>query len=109
MDHHQLDVHGNLWTDLDLGTGVHAFDNNARGSTMDEVYWNVRATKDLTYPPPGLKNIVVGLQGTGPEIQGTNAPWVEVVNPAELKPKNLFHAQLAKRIGVAKARAVLGN
>jgi hypothetical protein len=109
MDHHQLDVHGNLWTDLDLGTGVHAFDNNARGSTTNEVYWNVRAAKDLAYPPPALKNIVVGLQGTGTQIRGTNAPWVEVINPSELEPKNLFRAQLEKRIGIAKAKAILGN
>lgn len=109
FDHHQLNVHGNLWTDIDVGTGIHIWANNSRGSTMDEVYWNIRAARDIPYPPFKLKNIVVGITGPGTEMRGTSAPWVEVINPAELEPKDIFQAQLAKRTGVAKAKAVLEN
>jgi hypothetical protein len=109
LDHHQPNVHGNLWTDIDVGKGVHIWINNSRGSTMDEVYWNIRAARNILYPDPKLKNIVVGLTGPGMEIRGTNAPWAEVIAPADLEPQNLFQAQLEKRIGAAQARAVLKN
>jgi len=66
--------------------------------------WSVRAAKDLAYPPPALKNIVVGLQGMEPRFADERAV-VEVINPSEIEPKNLFRAQLEKRIGVAKAKA----
>jgi hypothetical protein len=109
LDHHQPNVHGNLWTDIDVGKGIHIWINNSRGSTMDEVYWNIRSAKDIPYPPFNLKNIVVGITGPGLEIRGTNAPWAEVIAPADLKPPNLFRAQLEKRIGIANAEAVLRN
>jgi hypothetical protein len=76
---------------------------------MDEVYWNIRSAKDIPYPPFKLNNIVVGMTGPGIEMRGTNAPWAEVTAPAELKPQDLFRAQLEKRIGFAKAKAVLGS
>jgi hypothetical protein len=109
LDHHQPDVHDNLWTDIDVGSGNYAWMNNVQGSTTNEVYWNIRTANNIPYPDPKLKNIVIGFSGPGKEVRNPGGPWVEVIEPAELEPKNLFRAQLDKRIGVAKAKAVLGN
>lgn len=107
MDHHQTTPHGNLWTQIDLGRGDFAWVNNVRGSTQDEVYWNVRAGKPLAYPDVKLRNVVVGLAGRGEAVQNPARPWVENIDTAKLSPPNLFRAQLEKRIGTVAAAKVL--
>lgn len=107
LDHHQTNVFGNLWTEINVGKGDRIWQNNSHGSTMDEVYWNIRAAKPVRYPEAKLKNIVVGVSGTEAEVHNTNAPWVEVIRPEDITPANIFKAQLEKRIGRTKAQAVL--
>jgi Pectate lyase superfamily protein len=109
FDHHEPDVYGNLWTDIDAGQGIRIWLNNCRGSTMNEVYWNIRAAKNIPYPDSKLKNIVIGMTGIGTESRNPAGPWVEVISPADLKPKNIFQAELEKRIGAEKARVILEN
>ena len=107
LDHHQTNVFGNLWTEINVGKGDRIWQNNSHGSTMDEVYWNIHAAKPVRYPEAKLKNIVVGVSGTEAEVHNTNAPWVEVIRPEDITPANIFKAQLEKRIGRTKAQAVL--
>lgn len=97
MDHHQYDPYGNLWTEIDLGWGSSAWNNNAHGSTKDEAYWNVRAGRALPYPAENLNNVAVGLQTTQTSVMKPAGPWHETIAPAALQPPNIYYAQHALR------------
>jgi hypothetical protein len=109
FDHHEPDVFGNLWTDIDVGQGQNVWTNNVRGSTKNEVYWNIRSQIAIPYPPPALLNVVVGMTGPGAAVQNPAGPWVEVIAPDKLQPPNIFIAELEKRIGVSAATAALAG
>ena len=104
LDHHQVNVHDNLWTNIDAGSGSALWQNNAHtllksraGSTEGEVYWNVRTTNPVPYPEPQYRNLVVGLHGNEPSSSDPSGAVYESIPPGELVPPNLFDAQLALR------------
>ena len=105
LDHHQPDVHDNLWTDIDAGNGGSVWMNNAHvllksraGSTNNEVFWNVRAAHPFPCPEPKFHNIVVGMRCTAPPAgEVMDGAWYEAIAPEALSPANLFEAQLALR------------
>ncbi len=114
LDHHHLNVHNNLWTDIDVGKGEDIRKNNARqarrkttadkdkvsGSTRGEVYWNVRTQKPIVWPETMLDNPVVGLN-TGSEIGldggGENGYRHETLAPGAVWPPNIWLAQRRAR------------
>lgn len=102
LDHHQIDVHDNLWTNIDLGEGTAVWQTNAKalqrtksGSTKNEVYWNIKSKRNFILPDPQLNNVVVGVLGTVP--QETQGSWYEIIDPLKLRPVNIYAAQLAYR------------
>jgi hypothetical protein len=94
-------MHANLWTDIDAGAGTVIWRNNAGGSSPEEAYWNIRAAKDLAYPanPQTKDNIFVAFQGSG--NPGGSGNRVEKIDPKAVSPRNLYAAQLKKRLGIA--------
>jgi hypothetical protein len=104
LDHHQVNVHDNLWTDIDLGAGKAVWKNNAHsllksraGSTANEVYWNIRSARPLPYPEPEHRNIVVGMTTDEPSSIVPGSHWHETLKPQSLVPPNLYLAQRALR------------
>ena len=109
LDHHQTDVHDNLWTNIEAGKGGSLWENNAHvilksraGSTEGEVYWNVRTAHPVPYPEPKYHNLVVGLSGAEPSSRDEGGAVYESIPPASLMPSNLFDAQLALRYPTSK-------
>jgi hypothetical protein len=108
LDHHKPagkdGPFGNLWTDIDLGEGTALWMNNALGSNVDDVYWNIRAKRNVAAPAAGLKNVTVGFPTSAAATLNSARPWLEPLNPAELSPANLYLAQHALRGGVGVGR-----
>ena len=106
LDHHSKSPYENLFTNLDAGEGSrlwkcgggHALGKHcgARGT-----FWNITAEKDMGYPEGfGPESInVVALKTKEKGVTDRNARWFEVISPEEIEPKNLYRAQLAKRLG----------
>ena len=104
FDHHQPDVHDNLWTNIDAGSGAALWQNNAHvllksraGSTPNEVYWNIRSAHPLVYPEARFRNLVIGMNSAEPSARDADGAVAESIPPASLSPANLFEAQLDLR------------
>lgn len=112
LDHHRRAPYENLFTDLDAGAGTRLWKCGggaklghhcgARGT-----FWNIRAARPLTYPPPGFgppSLNLVGLHTDQASETKQEGKWFEAISPAHLEPKNLHQAQQQHRVK-AKSRA----
>ena len=112
LDHHKYAPHANLFTDLDLGQGSRMFQSGGgadlgRHSAAYETFWNVRARQPQSWPKgwgPDLMNLV-GVQSNGKSDTSPAGRWFEAIDPRELKPANLYDAQLARRLGTQPSPA----
>lgn len=104
LDHHCHAPQSNLFTDLDLGEGSRMFQSGGgahlgRHSGAHETFWCIRARRPQSWPQgwgPDLM-ILVGVQSDRPSIKDPNGKWFEAISPRDLKPKDLYLAQLARR------------
>ncbi|MEI7730339.1 MAG: glycosyl hydrolase family 28-related protein [Verrucomicrobiota bacterium] len=107
FDHHKRAPYENLFTDIDVGAGTRPWmcgggADLGKHSGARETFWNLRAKKALVYPPsvfgPPSMNLV-GVQSDQPSVTDKAGKWHENIQPAQLQPKNLYEAQLARRRG----------
>lgn len=111
FDHHKYGPHANLFCDLDLGQGSRMFQSGGgadlgRHSAAYETFWNIRAKQAQSWPTgwgPDLMNFV-GVQSNGTSETGASGRWFEAIDPARLRPANLYDAQLARRLGSGQMR-----
>jgi hypothetical protein len=105
LDHHKYAPHANLFTELDLGQGRRMFQSGGgadlgRHSGACETFWNIRARQPQSWPNgwgPDLMNFV-GVQSDGKSETRDTGRWFEAIDPALLRPANLYTAQLARRL-----------
>lgn len=105
FDHHRYGPHANLFTNIDLGAGTRMFQSGGgaalgRHSAAWETFWNIRARQAQTWPEgwgPDLMNLV-GVESRGPATIDQQRRWFETFADDRLEPKNLYNAQLGKRL-----------
>ncbi|KAH0533833.1 hypothetical protein FGG08_007539 [Glutinoglossum americanum] len=107
FDNHKRFPHSNLFTQLDLGAGTRMYRCGGgaklgRNSAAWTTFWNITAKNELHWPPngfgPDLMNLI-GLHSKDTAVLNTQGRWFEPIPPATIQPKNLYEAQLAKRLG----------
>lgn len=104
FDHHRYANHANLFTDIDLGEGTRMFQSGGgsalgRHSGAWETFWNIRSRQPQTWPKgwgPDLMNMV-GVSSSAAAITDVKGRWFEPLKNRQLKPANLYQAQLTKR------------
>jgi hypothetical protein len=105
FDHHRYAPHSNLFTDIDLGEGTRMFQSGGgaalgRHSAAWETFWGIRAKRPQSWPNgwgPNMMNLV-GLRADQGAVTDPAGRWFEPIDPAELTPRNLYEAQLEKRL-----------
>jgi len=106
FDHHRRAPHANLFTDIDLGEGSRMFQSGGgadlgRHSASWETFWCIRARRGQRWPSgwgPDLMNLVA-LQPGQESMTDPAGRWFEAVEPARIRPQNLYRAQLRRRRG----------
>jgi hypothetical protein len=106
FDHHCHAPHANLFTDIDLGEGSRMFQSGGgaalgRHCAAWETFWNIRARRGQDWPRgwgPDLMNFV-GVQTGRPSVTDRAGRWFESIDPQALQPRNLYEAQLERRLG----------
>ena len=101
LDHHKYAPYANLFTNLDAGAGTQLWVCGG-GADLGKhcaawgTFWNIRAKKNLAWPPerfcPDLVNLV-GLTTDQPTQTDPTGRWFEPIPPADLEPQNLWEAQ----------------
>ena len=107
LDHHRYGPHSNLFTNIDLGEGSRMFQSGGgaklgRHSGGYETFWCIRARRAQSWPDnwgPDLMNFV-GVQANGSGVLAMGGKWLEVIPPNALRPRDLHHAQLLRRLTV---------
>lgn len=109
LDHHSRSPYENLFANLDAGVGSRLWKCGG-GSGLGKhcgtrgTFWNITAEKDMIYPENfGPETInVVGLKTKANGVTEMDGRWFEVISPEEIIPKNIYRAQLAKRLAGGK-------
>ena len=106
FDHHKRAPYENLFTDIDIGEGSRPWKCGGGASlgkncAARETWWNIRAARPLSPPgsnfgPPMLN--FVGLTTDTPPQCDPGGLWWEAIPPQDLRPANLYEAQLARRL-----------
>lgn len=105
FDHHRYAPHSNLFTDIDLGEGKRMFQSGGgaalgRHSAAWETFWGIRSRRPQTWPKgwgPDLMNLV-GLPAQEAAATAEQGRWFEPADAEQLWPRNLYTAQLNKRL-----------
>lgn len=106
LDHHRKGPYANLFTHLDAGEG-NRFWKCGGGADLGKhcgtrgTFWCVRSKNPITYPRdnfgPETMNLV-GLQTNQPSVTENEGKWFEAISPETMEPKNLYNAQLNRRL-----------
>jgi hypothetical protein len=111
FDHHKRAPFANLFTDIDLGAGTRMYQSGGGAdlrlhSAAWTTFWNVRAERPQRWPRrsfgPDLMNLVA-VTTREPQVIEPNGKWLEVIDPQAIRPQNLHHAQLERRLRQNKA------
>ncbi|MCH5378226.1 MAG: hypothetical protein JJ992_30080, partial [Planctomycetes bacterium] len=110
FDHHCYAPHANLFTNIDLGEGSRMFQSGGgaalgRHSASWETFWDIRSRRPQSWPDgwgPDLMNLV-GLTSSDPPVTNSSGRWFEPLDPERLQPRNLYDAQLARRLATKNA------
>lgn len=106
FDHHKYAPYENLFSDIDAGAGTRLWrcgggDALGKNCGARGTFWNIRAKKPLGYPPasfgPPSMNLVA-LFTEQPSIKEPDGKWFEAIKPEALTPRDLYQAQLARRL-----------
>jgi hypothetical protein len=112
FDHHGNLSFENLVTNVNVGRGDNIYDSGGPKYVMPHAgarftLWNVRNTAcDLKEPGMGLYGLpwgpkqqnLIGVCTSRPEILSSTGLWLERIDPAKIKPQNLYLAQLKHRL-----------
>ncbi len=107
LDHHKQAPFANLFTQLDLGAGNRPWTsgggaNIGKQSGGWETFWNLTASKGMTYPPSGFgpqsTMNFVGVKTTQSQSTSPTGKWFETMSPVTLSPQNIYQAQLQARL-----------
>jgi hypothetical protein len=106
FDHHKYAPYENLFTDIDIGEGTRPWKCGGGASlgkhcAARETWWNIRSKRPVSPPgsnfaPPALN--LVGLTTDTPSQCDPDGQWWEAIPPEDLRPANLYEAQLARRL-----------
>jgi hypothetical protein len=106
LDHHRYAPYENLFTDIDAGEGRRLWKCGGGASLGKHcgargTFWNIRAERPLSYPPPGFgppSMNLIGLRTEEDSVREPDGRWFEAIPPEELVPANLREAQLKLRM-----------
>jgi hypothetical protein len=117
LDHHKRVPYGNLFCNLDAGTGRELW-RCGGGAALGKhcaawgTFWNIRAAQPLRSPDasfgPPLMNFI-GLTTDEPTHTDPTGRWFEAIPPEKLHPQDLHAAQLARRLARKKATSLRGD
>jgi hypothetical protein len=104
LDHHRRAPFANLFTNIDAGLGRDLFRSGGgaalgRHSAAWTTLWNIRTDRPQTWPNgwgPDRMNLV-GVTTDQPPVISPDGRWFEPIKPDQLKPTNLYEAQLKRR------------
>jgi hypothetical protein len=111
FDHHRYAPHSNLFTEIDLGAGSRMFQSGGgaalgRHSAAWETFWGIASQKPQSWPAgwgPDSMNLV-GLPTAQPALTEPAGRWFEPAGGPAIQPRNLYTAQLARRLNGANAQ-----
>ncbi len=107
FDHHKQAPFSNLFSNIDCGAGNRVWScgggaNLGKNSGGWTTFWNLRAAKNLSYPPesfaPSSINVIAILTADD-ATKIPDAKWFETMSPASIIPRELHAAQLDRRLG----------
>jgi hypothetical protein len=112
FDHHRYAPHSNLFTEIDLGAGSRMFQSGGgaalgRHSAAWETFWGIASQAPQRWPNgwgPDMMNLV-GLPAAQPAVTEPTGRWLEPAIGGAIQPRNLYTAQLARRLERAKTQA----
>ncbi len=113
FDNHKDAPYENLFTDIDIGLGARPWEcgggiDRGKQAGARTTFWNIRARKPLSYPPPqfGPRSLnLVGVQTDSSSVKEPDGKWFEAIPPKALSPQDLHAAQLARRLAGPSASA----
>jgi hypothetical protein len=105
FDHHKKGPYENLFTNIDAGQGGRLWKSGGgrglgRHCATRGTFWNIRADKPQKHPGgfgPWSMNLI-GLTTNKKSQTDRNGEWFEAIEPNVLEPKNIYKAQLLKRL-----------
>lgn len=105
LDHHKRANHANLYCNIDAGNGSDLW-RCGGGASLGKnagawtTFWGITTDKPVAWPRdsfgPDRMNLV-GLNTTMEQVLDTQGKWFEVIDPMQLKPRDLHAAQLQLR------------
>ncbi len=106
LDHHRRAVNENLYTDIDAGAGTRLWlssggDALGKHAAARNTFWNIRARRLQTYPPPDFGPVSINLiavETRQPSEKNLNGKWFEAIPPERVNPQDIHVAQLARRL-----------
>jgi hypothetical protein len=106
LDHHKHTPYENLFTNIDTGAGTRVWLSGGGGSLGKHcaargTFWNIRAAQPIPQPPAVFGPVSINLIAVQPSEPSEISPsgkWYEAINPADIQPRNLHEAQLARRL-----------
>jgi hypothetical protein len=111
FDHHKRAPYANLFTDIDIGEGRRMYMCGGgrllgKNSAAWETFWCIRARTPQKPPPERFGPDMMNFVGVFSREKPTCAPagkWWEPIPPELLAPRDLYRAQLDKRLGRTRA------
>ena len=108
FDHHKYANHANLFTDLDAGAGTNIFLSGG-GAKLGlhcgawSTWWNIRTERPVRFPAGWAPEMIqiIGVRSKDPAVTDAEGRWFEPITPARLQPRDLYQAQLERRLGTA--------
>lgn len=112
FDHHRWAPYENLFTAIDAGRGSRLFASSGGGmrgnhSAAGATFWGVITEKPVPWPYhfgiPCINIVGVNIAGSEnlavdlPDESDCSRPWLEMIPPHLLRPRNLYEAQKAAR------------
>ena len=105
FDHHKYANHANLYTNIDAGVGTNIFrsgggKNLGRHCGAWTTWWNIRTQQPVDFPVGWATEFIniVGVESNEDTVADFQGRWHEVIAPNQLKPADLYQAQLERRL-----------
>ncbi len=108
FDHHKYANHANLFSDVDAGVGTNIF-RSGGGAKLGRhcgawtTWWNIRTDRPVEFPAGWATEMIniIGVRTDGQGVTDPDGRWFEVIVPQRLRPRDLYEAQLKRRLAVS--------